>query len=210
MLGLNSLLLNKPWQRGPCSEAWPAPCRISRLQPAISLSTPWAGSTNGPARVPSAWAPGEARLALLLWPLHPPRALPFPALAYLSLAAGPVGVRSFLQPFRIQDFTLTYTHAPPPHPYPHPTHYPPPRPNPPHTFSHSRLPWDPVYLVESLSDSTIYMAYYAGKWRAAGHMYRCIALGSRLLCVCLLGCERWVGAACSACRRQQTCGCQAE
>eukprot|EP00887_Chlorella_sp_A99_P004074 scaffold11.g4074.t1 len=24
-----------------------------------------------------------------------------------------------------------------------------------------RLPWDPVYLVESLSDSTIYMAYYA-------------------------------------------------
>lgn len=25
-----------------------------------------------------------------------------------------------------------------------------------------RLPWDPVYLVESLSDSTIYMAYYAG------------------------------------------------
>lgn len=26
----------------------------------------------------------------------------------------------------------------------------------------SRLPWDPVYLVESLSDSTIYMAYYAG------------------------------------------------
>ena len=23
-----------------------------------------------------------------------------------------------------------------------------------------RLPWDPVYLVESLSDSTIYMAYY--------------------------------------------------
>lgn len=25
----------------------------------------------------------------------------------------------------------------------------------------TRLPWDPVYLVESLSDSTIYMAYYA-------------------------------------------------
>ncbi len=24
----------------------------------------------------------------------------------------------------------------------------------------SRLPWDPQYLVESLSDSTIYMAYY--------------------------------------------------
>lgn len=27
----------------------------------------------------------------------------------------------------------------------------------------TRLPWDPVYLVESLSDSTIYMAYYAGE-----------------------------------------------
>ncbi|GAB4822876.1 hypothetical protein N2152v2_009922 [Parachlorella kessleri] len=25
----------------------------------------------------------------------------------------------------------------------------------------TRLPWDPVYLIESLSDSTIYMAYYA-------------------------------------------------
>ncbi len=24
----------------------------------------------------------------------------------------------------------------------------------------TRLPWDPVYLIESLSDSTIYMAYY--------------------------------------------------
>eukprot|EP01039_Chlorochromonas_danica_P018240 gene18240-21883_t len=24
----------------------------------------------------------------------------------------------------------------------------------------SRMPWDPVYLIESLSDSTIYMAYY--------------------------------------------------
>ena len=24
----------------------------------------------------------------------------------------------------------------------------------------SRVPWDPQYLVESLSDSTIYMAYY--------------------------------------------------
>ena len=24
----------------------------------------------------------------------------------------------------------------------------------------SRLPWDPTFLVESLSDSTIYMAYY--------------------------------------------------
>lgn len=27
-------------------------------------------------------------------------------------------------------------------------------------FSGSRIPWDPQYLVESLSDSTIYMAYY--------------------------------------------------
>ena len=24
----------------------------------------------------------------------------------------------------------------------------------------SKVPWDPVWLVESLSDSTIYMAYY--------------------------------------------------
>ena len=24
----------------------------------------------------------------------------------------------------------------------------------------SRVPWDPIYLIESLSDSTIYMAYY--------------------------------------------------
>lgn len=24
----------------------------------------------------------------------------------------------------------------------------------------TRLPWDPTYLIESLSDSTIYMAYY--------------------------------------------------
>ena len=24
-----------------------------------------------------------------------------------------------------------------------------------------RLPWDPQYLIESLSDSTIYMAYYS-------------------------------------------------
>jgi leucyl-tRNA synthetase len=24
----------------------------------------------------------------------------------------------------------------------------------------TKLPWDPVYLIESLSDSTIYMAYY--------------------------------------------------
>ena len=33
-----------------------------------------------------------------------------------------------------------------------------------------RLPWDPVYLIESLSDSTIYMAYYAG---ARGDDARC-------------------------------------
>ena len=34
----------------------------------------------------------------------------------------------------------------------------------------TRLPWDPQYLIESLSDSTIYMAYYtvrrAAKQRA--------------------------------------------
>ncbi len=27
-------------------------------------------------------------------------------------------------------------------------------------FKGSKLPWDPQYLIESLSDSTIYMAYY--------------------------------------------------
>ncbi|KAL4433681.1 hypothetical protein ABPG75_000122 [Micractinium tetrahymenae] len=36
----------------------------------------------------------------------------------------------------------------------------------------TRLPWDPVYLVESLSDSTIYMAYYAvAHILQAGDMY---------------------------------------
>lgn len=35
-----------------------------------------------------------------------------------------------------------------------------------------RLPWDPVYLVESLSDSTIYMAYYAvAHFLQQGDMY---------------------------------------
>ena len=34
-----------------------------------------------------------------------------------------------------------------------------------HACSHSyglgaRIPWDPQYVIESLSDSTIYMAYY--------------------------------------------------
>ncbi|WFD36560.1 leucine--tRNA ligase [Malassezia cuniculi] len=32
----------------------------------------------------------------------------------------------------------------------------------------SRLPWDPQYLVESLSDSTIYMAYYTVAYRLQG------------------------------------------
>ena len=27
--------------------------------------------------------------------------------------------------------------------------------------SGTKLPWDPQYLIESLSDSTIYMAYYS-------------------------------------------------
>ena len=31
----------------------------------------------------------------------------------------------------------------------------------------TRLPWDPVYLIESLSDSTIYMAYYTATSRAS-------------------------------------------
>lgn len=33
--------------------------------------------------------------------------------------------------------------------------------NPSHSWQpRRRLPWDPQYLIESLSDSTIYMAYY--------------------------------------------------
>ena len=28
-------------------------------------------------------------------------------------------------------------------------------------FIGTKLPWDPQYLIESLSDSTIYMAYYS-------------------------------------------------
>ncbi len=38
-------------------------------------------------------------------------------------------------------------------------HLHPPTPTPTPTPQH-RLPWDPEYLIESLSDSTIYMAYY--------------------------------------------------
>lgn len=35
-----------------------------------------------------------------------------------------------------------------------------------------RLPWDPQYLIESLSDSTIYMAYYTvAHILQAGNMY---------------------------------------
>jgi leucyl-tRNA synthetase len=30
-----------------------------------------------------------------------------------------------------------------------------------HLWSGSKVPWDPQYLIESLSDSTIYNAYYA-------------------------------------------------
>ncbi len=34
------------------------------------------------------------------------------------------------------------------------------------------MPWDPVYLIESLSDSTIYMAYYTmAHLLQAGDMY---------------------------------------
>jgi leucyl-tRNA synthetase len=41
----------------------------------------------------------------------------------------------------------------------------------------SRLPWDPTFLVESLSDSTIYMSYYTvahllqGEWNARSSRY---------------------------------------
>jgi len=36
----------------------------------------------------------------------------------------------------------------------------------------SKLPWDPTFLVESLSDSTIYMAYYTVANQLQGSHYR--------------------------------------
>ena len=41
----------------------------------------------------------------------------------------------------------------------------------------SRLPWDPQYLVESLSDSTIYMAYYTVAHKLQGGVYDGSAVG---------------------------------
>jgi leucyl-tRNA synthetase len=34
----------------------------------------------------------------------------------------------------------------------------------------SKLPWDPQFLVESLSDSTIYMAYYTVAYHLQGEL----------------------------------------
>ena len=40
------------------------------------------------------------------------------------------------------------------------------------SFGHgSRLPWDKEYLIESLSDSTIYMAYYTIAHLLQGNIY---------------------------------------
>lgn len=35
----------------------------------------------------------------------------------------------------------------------------------------TKLPWDPQYLIESLSDSTIYMAYYTVSHHLQGDLY---------------------------------------
>jgi hypothetical protein len=46
----------------------------------------------------------------------------------------------------------------------------------------TRLPWDPVFLIESLSDSTIYMAYYTvAHVLQQGDMYG--RAGARTLCL---------------------------
>ena len=39
------------------------------------------------------------------------------------------------------------------------------------SVSGTRLPWDPQYLIESLSDSTIYMAYYMVAHFIQGDIY---------------------------------------
>lgn len=50
----------------------------------------------------------------------------------------------------------------------------------------SKLPWDPQFLVESLSDSTIYMAYYTvahflhSKWRCFVSELSCLTHDYRL------------------------------
>ena len=64
-----------------------------------------------------------------------------------------------------------------------------------------RLPWDPVYLVESLSDSTIYMAYYAGGcWWGGARVcvvvvvWECVWVTVHVrVCVCVCGgvCVWW-------------------
>ena len=38
----------------------------------------------------------------------------------------------------------------------------------------SRLPWDEQWLIESLSDSTIYMAYYTVAAKLQGELPDCI------------------------------------
>ena len=37
----------------------------------------------------------------------------------------------------------------------------------------TKLPWDPQYLIESLSDSTIYMSYYTISHFLQGDLYGC-------------------------------------
>jgi hypothetical protein len=93
---------------------------LRAAQLGISLSTPSAGSTSGPARALLALAHGEKK--------------PDPAPVHGQHQQLLFGANPALQ-----------------------------SPTPPQCRLFCRLPWDPVYLIESLSDSTIYMAYYAGE-----------------------------------------------
>ena len=54
------------------------------------------------------------------------------------------------------------------------------------TCTGSKLPWDPQYLIESLSDSTIYMAYYTVAHLLQAHAFdgsKGGLLGIRYACV---------------------------
>lgn len=46
----------------------------------------------------------------------------------------------------------------------------------------SKLPWDPQFLVESLSDSTVYMAYYTIAHLLHGELIYLFADWTRLIC----------------------------
>ena len=54
------------------------------------------------------------------------------------------------------------------------------------SYTGSKLPWDPQYLIESLSDSTIYMAYYTVAHLLQAHAFdgsKGGLLGIRYACV---------------------------